>query len=144
MKTRLLRDGEERTWAVIFEVDDEVIAGLTRFAQDQDLRAAHFSAIGAFREATLRYFDWETKEYQDIPVREQVEVLSLSGNVAETEGGEKKAHVHVVLGKRDGTTLGGHLKEALVRPTLEVVVTEEPSHLVRRHDETTGLALIDP
>lgn len=92
----------------------------------------------------MRYFDSEKKEYQPIPVNEQVEVVSFSGNVSEKPDGGKKAHIHAVLAKRDGTAVGGDLAAGIVRPTLEVVVTEEPSYLRRKHDERSGLALISP
>lgn len=144
MKTKLLNDGSPRTWVLVLEEGEDVVRELTAFAEAQDLTAAHFSAIGAFRSATIRYFDWETKEYQPIPVEEQVEVVSFSGNVSEAPDGGKKAHIHAVLGKRDGTALGGDLGAGSVRPTLEVIVTAEPGYLRRRHDERTGLALIAP
>ena len=76
-----------------------------------------------------------------IPVKEQVEVLALVGDIALQEG-KPKLHAHVVLGRRDGSACGGHLLEARVRPTLEVIVTESPAHLRREHDPVTGLALI--
>jgi predicted DNA-binding protein with PD1-like motif len=126
----------------VFDTGDAVMEGLKRFAEENDLQSAHFTAIGAFQDATLYYFDWEAKEYQDIPVDEQVEVLALTGNVSRKDG-KPKVHAHVVLGTREGNARGGHLKEAHVRPTLEVVLTEEPDHLRRTHDEETGLALID-
>jgi predicted DNA-binding protein with PD1-like motif len=50
--------------------------------------------------------------------------------------------MHVVLGKSDATAHGGHLLEAVVRPTLEVILVESPKHLRRRHDPETGLGLI--
>jgi predicted DNA-binding protein with PD1-like motif len=115
---------------------------LQAFAREKQLAGSHFTAIGAFREATLGYFDWDRKDYKQIPVREQVEVLSLVGDVARDEKGEPKLHAHVVLGKSDGTAHGGHLLEAVVRPTLEVILVESPRHLQRRHDPETGLALI--
>jgi predicted DNA-binding protein with PD1-like motif len=58
------------------------------------------------------------------------------------QDGRRKAHAHVVLGRRDGSTVGGHLLEAHVRPTLELMLTESPAHLRRMHDPETGLALI--
>jgi predicted DNA-binding protein with PD1-like motif len=139
MKSKQLDD---TTWAVVFDRDDEAFAGLERFAADNRLTAASFTAIGAFSEATLAYFDWESKTYEDIPVQEQVEVLSLIGDIAVADG-EPKVHAHAVLGRRDGSTVGGHLKAGRVRPTLEVVVTVPPAHLRKRHDDETGLALID-
>ena len=98
--------------------------------------------MGAFSGATLAYFDIVEKEYEKIPLEEQVEVLSLIGEIALNEG-EPELHAHVVLGRRDGTTRGGHLLEANVRPTLEVVLVSSPDHLKKCTDEETGLALID-
>ncbi len=142
MRSKLLQDQSgERTFAVVFDTGDEVAAGLLAFAREANLIAAHFTAIGAFRDVTLGYFDLDKKDYLKIPVREQVEVLSLVGNVAAHEG-KPKIHAHVVVGKRDGTAHGGHLVEAHVRPTLEVMVVESPKHLYRQYDPATGLALI--
>ena len=134
-------EANERTFAVIFDADDEVISGLKALATEQGLAASHFSAIGAFKDALLGYFDWEKKEYEKISLREQVEVLSLLGDIT-LKDGKPSIHAHVVVGKRDGTAHGGHLLEAHVRPTLEVILTESPKHLTRRFDEASGLALI--
>jgi uncharacterized protein len=143
MRSKLLHDNEgQKTFALVFDGGDEVMHGLTEFARDQGVSAAHFTAIGAMRSATLGFFDWETKEYRKIPASEQVEVVSLMGDIALDEKGEPKLHAHAVLGKADGTTLAGHLLDGLVRPTLELILVESPAHLRRRHDERSGLALI--
>lgn len=142
MKAKLIHSGKQKTYALIFEKDDEVIAGLTSFAKQQSLGASHFTAIGAFSDVTLGYFNRDKKDYDKIPVKEQVEVLSVIGDIALNKG-EPKIHAHVVVGKRDGSTLGGHLVQAHVWPTLEVVLTESPRHLRRKTDEETGLALIE-
>jgi uncharacterized protein len=144
MKTRELADtGGLRTFVVVFEAGDEAFEGLTRFSEEYRVTAASFTAIGAFSSATLAYFDPDVMDYWDIPVTEQVEVLSLIGDVALSDG-TPEVHAHVVLGRRDGSTIGGHLKRAEVFPTLEVVLTETPAHLWKRFDATTGLTLIDP
>jgi predicted DNA-binding protein with PD1-like motif len=142
MKAKLIDEHDQRVFAVIFDTGEDPVAGLTRFAEQQNLSASSFSAIGAFSEATLGYFDWETKDYERIPVREQTEVLSLIGDIAVEERNRKKVHAHVVLGKRDGAACGGHLLAAKVRPTLEVILTESPGHLQRKHDPVSGLSLI--
>src|SRR5947208_381657 len=116
---------------------------LTAFAKAQKLGAAHFTAIGAFSDVTLGYFDRAKRDYKKIPLHEQVEVLSLLGDIA-LDKGEPKVHAHVVVGRADGEARGGHLLEAHVWPTLEVVLVESPRHLRKRHDHETGLALIDP
>ena len=143
MKARLLHDNQgEKTFVLIFATGDEAIAGMTAFAREKGLAASHFTAIGAFQEAILGYFNLEKKDYEKIPVREQVEVLSLVGDISLSEKGEPKIHAHVVLGRSDGTTRGGHLVEGRVRPTLEVMLVESPRHLRRKHDPETGLGLI--
>lgn len=145
MHSKLLQDhAGRRTFALVFETGDEVFSGLTGFAREQQLTAAEFSGIGALSNVVLTFFDWETKSYQRNPVEEQVEVASLNGDVALDPEGTPAIHAHIVVGKRDGTALAGHLAEAHVRPTLEVVVTELPAHLHKRHDPQTGLALIHP
>ncbi len=141
MKAKLLHDAAQRTFAVVFDANDEVVGGLRAFASEWSLFASSFTAIGAFRSVTLGYFNWEKKDYDKIRIEEQVEVLALIGNIAR-KGNEPGIHAHVVVGKRDGTAHGGHLLEARVRPTLEVVVRESPEFLIRVPDETTGLALI--
>ena len=141
MRAKAIDGGSERTWTLVFDEGDEVMSSLTAFARERQLTAARFTAIGAFRDATLGYFDWTSKSYEKIPVREQVEVLSLVGDVA-LEGDAPKVHAHVVVGKRDGSAHGGHLLDAHVRPTLEVMLTESPAHLQRLFDPASGLALI--
>jgi uncharacterized protein len=136
------RDGR-RTFAIVFDTGDEVAAGLLAFAREHEIAGAYFTAIGALRDVTLGYWRWETKHYERIPLREQVEVLSLAGNVALAPDGAPKVHAHVVVGKSDGTAHGGHLLEGHVRPTLEVMLVESPRHLRRTHDPATGLALLD-
>jgi hypothetical protein len=143
MRAKLLNDKGERVFAVIFDTGEDPMAGLTRFAEEQNLTASGFTAIGAFSEAVLGYFDWEKKDYERIPVNEQTEVLALVGDIAVQEDDKKKkVHAHVVLGRRDGAACGGHLLSAKVRPTLEVILTESPGHLKRVHDPQSGLALI--
>lgn len=142
MKSKLIHEhADQKTYAIIFETGDEAFSGLVEFARKHNLSGASFKAIGAFRDVTLGYFNWDKKEYQKIPVTEQVEVLSLIGDVAQKDG-EPKVHAHVVVGRSDGTTRGGHLIEAHVRPTLEVILTESPAHLRKQHDDESGLALI--
>ena len=141
MKSKLIHEGPQRTFAVVFATGDEVIESLLGFAREQQLTAAELTGLGALSDAVLGYFDWQKKDYKRIPIGEQVEVLNLTGNVALADG-EPGLHVHIVLGKADGTAHGGHLLQAHVRPTLEVIVTESPAHLRRRSDPETGLALI--
>jgi predicted DNA-binding protein with PD1-like motif len=148
MRAKVIHEGAdgafrgERTFALIFDKGDEVITGLNAFARERRLTACHFTAIGAFSDLTVGFFDWEQKDYAKIPINEQVEVLSLVGDIA-LKDGQPTVHAHVVVGKTDGTAHGGHLMEAYVRPTLEVILVESPNFLRRTLDPESGLALID-
>lgn len=138
---QLSRDGG-KVHALIFSTGDEVVAGLREFAARENIRAARFTGIGAFKSANLAYFDWASKSYRKLPVEEQVEVLVLAGDLAMKDG-KPEPHVHVVVGRPDGSTRGGHLIQGIVRPTLELMV-ETAGALERRFDAESGLALIDP
>ena len=142
MKARVINEGKQRTFALVFDPGEEVLAGLTAFVREHRVGAAEFSGIGALSDAVLGYFDWPSKQYRRIPVPEQVEVVSLIGNVALGPDDQPSLHPHIVVSKSDGTAMGGHLLEAHVRPILELVVTESPAHLHRRKDTETGLALL--
>ena len=143
MKSRELKDRGEKTWLLVFDKNDEVVATLTTFAKQHGVEAAHFTAIGAFSEVVLGYFERDRKDYKKIPLREQVEVLSLIGDIA-TDRGAPKVHAHVVVGRADGAAHGGHLLGGRVWPTLELILSDVPQRLRRRTDPESGLALIDP
>ncbi len=143
MRSRLVRRAPAPAFLLVFDVGDEVVATLTRFADDRSIDGAWFTAVGAFERATLAWWDVERKEYRQIPVTEQVEVCSLIGNIARMPDGSRKVHAHVVVGLPDGSTRGGHLLEGHVRATLELVLHEAREPLLRRQDEGSGLALLE-
>jgi uncharacterized protein len=139
---KLAETGGAQTFALVFNAGETVMPALLTFAREHAIEAASFSGIGAFERVTLGYFELQKRDYRHIEIDEQVEVVSLVGNVAIGSDGPK-LHAHVVVGRRDGSAYGGHLIEGRVRPTLEIVLIETPAHLRRRSDPATGLALID-
>jgi predicted DNA-binding protein with PD1-like motif len=142
MQSKELATVGQRTFVLVFEEGEDVLPALEGFATAQGLTAAGFTGLGAFSRAELGFFDTDRKDYDRIPVDDQTEVLSLVGNIAELDGAPR-LHAHVVLGLRDGGARGGHLLSATVRPTLEILLTENPRHLRRSVDARTGLPLID-
>jgi uncharacterized protein len=131
-----------KTFVLRFDTGDEIASLLQEFAAGQGLAGSSFKAIGALSYAQLGWFNWKTKKYEPACVlSEQVELLSLIGDIALKEG-EPAVHAHVVVGRADGTAHGGHLLEARVRPTCELILTESPIHLQKKHDPETGIALI--
>ena len=142
--TRIAGDGGAETRIVILDSGEVAFAALTKFANDAGITAASLTAIGAFERATVGWFDIDRKTYKEIEVSQQCEVLSAIGDVAVGDDGKASLHVHVVLGLSDGTTRGGHLLNGKVLPTLEVVLTDTPTHLRRKKKPDIGIALIDP
>lgn len=134
-------DNQPRTFALIFNTGDEVNQGLKEFAKEQKLSDASFKAIGALKSVQLGWYNPETKKYQtSVDLNEQVELLSLVGDVAQLDG-NPIVHAHIVVGRSDGTTAGGHLLSAVVRPTCEVFLMESPAHLSKALDPDSGLVL---
>ena len=144
MKSRRIADVPANVHVVILDAGEEAFAALTRFANAEKLAAASLTAIGAFERATVGWFDLKAKDYRRIEINEQCEVLSALGDVAIGDDGKASLHVHVVLGLSDGSTRGGHFLSGIVRPTLEVVLTEAPATLRRRKRADLGIALVDP
>jgi uncharacterized protein len=142
--TLVHEQSDQRTFVVVLATGEEVIKSLNEFATQNRIYAAQFSAIGVLSDIELKYFDWETKKYESNPLNEQVEVASLLGDIAMSPNKKPSLHVHVVIGRRNGTAMAGHLGKAHVRPTLEVILTESPAHLRKVHDPESGLNLIRP
>lgn len=137
-------DDAPKTFILVFETGDEIAALLKDFAEEQKLTAASFKAIGALQSVQLGWMNWETKKYDpSVHLNEQVELLSLIGDVAEYNG-KPQVHAHVVIGKQDGTAHGGHLMKAVVRPTCELVLTESPTTLHKVMDAEATIPLIRP
>jgi predicted DNA-binding protein with PD1-like motif len=144
MQVQLLNPGEPtKQYAVIFYQGDEAFSGLHEFAEKYHVTSAHFTAIGALDGATVGWFDPQRKMYKKIPISGQHEVIGMSGDIALYQG-RPVVHAHMVVGNPDGTTYGGHVLEAKVSPTLEVMLTVDPATMQKKFDPATDLTLIDP
>jgi len=141
MRAKLLNE-TPRTFALVFDKGDEVTVSILEFAKENQLKASYFTALGSFSNVTLGFFERARKDYKRIEIEEQVECMSLFGNIAQDESGQHKLHAHVVIGKSDGSAHGGHLLKAHVWPTLELFLTETSETLQRQVDEETNLPLI--
>lgn len=144
MQVKLVKDSaEEKVYAIVFYKGDEALSGLTDFVLAHKIEDAHFTGIGAISGATLAWLDPTKKIYHRISVPEQVEVLSLIGDVA-TFNDKPIVHMHAVVGKPDGSTMGGHVFELIVNPTLEIFMTVNTTPLKKKPDDESGMKVIDP
>src|SRR5580693_7088789 len=130
-----------RAYVVVMETDDDVVAELQRFFVAVQIFSAQLAGIGGFRRATLGYYDVDERRYERIEMGEQVELISLLGNVT-AHNDAPRMHVHCAVGHRDGRTTSGHLLAAIVRPTLELMVHELPVRVVRTDRPEIGIPLI--
>jgi len=132
-----------KNYAIILAKEDEAMSGLTDFAKQYQIKSARFTAIGAFSNATVAWFDESRKQFKLVPINQQMELVSMIGDVA-LSNNKPVVHTHVALASSDGTVRGGHQIEAHVFPTLELFLTAYPTALEKKLDEPTGLMLIDP
>ncbi|NIN12599.1 MAG: DUF296 domain-containing protein [Gemmatimonadales bacterium] len=137
---RYQREGD--LYIIRFEDGDVFPDQLLSFLEAQSIRGGSLTGLGAFSRSVIAFFDTAAREYQDIELDEQLEVLALVGNVAVYEDAPL-VHAHVMLGRRDGTALGGHLRRATVRPTLEVFLHVIRGPLRRAVDRVYGLPALD-
>ena len=144
MQTRLVSENPdgEKTYAVIFAKGDEILSGLTEFAAREKLTSGWFTAIGALQSAKFGWFDESRKAFRDIPVNDQVELVSLIGD-AGLVNGTPAIHAHGAVALSDGQMRGGHLLQAIAWPTLELFFTSSSVKLTKKQDEETGLFLFD-
>jgi uncharacterized protein len=144
MKVRILSEnGGVKTYAIVLAKGDEVMSGLTDFARQNKVASASFTAIGAFSHATVAWFDDSKKEFKLNPIEQQVELVSMIGDIALVNG-KPAVHTQVSVASSDGTVRGGHVINAFVFPTLELFMTVYPTPLHKEPDKATGLELIDP
>jgi len=119
--TELPRTG--RTFFVTMKKGDEIVAGLTEFAEQNHIKTAHFTAVGALDSGVLGWFDPDKRAYKKIVINQEAEILSLSGNI-QLQNGKPFVHAHGVVGLSDGSTKGGHLVEGHVSLALQVFVVD--------------------
>jgi len=144
MKATVLEhsSGKRRTFFLVFDPGDTFLQPMIEFVRKHEIGGASFTGLGALSEATLAWFDPADGQYKPFHVGEQVECASMVGNISWMND-KPFIHAHCVLGKRDGTSLSGHVKDLKALPTLEITLIEHETRLVRRRRPDTGYALID-
>ncbi|HEX2988877.1 MAG TPA: PPC domain-containing DNA-binding protein [Chloroflexota bacterium] len=141
MQSRVINQ-QGRIWFLVLANGEDVMPALRRFAEEHGIEGATFTGLGAFEDSVVSWFNWETKEYEPVQAHGQAEVLSIVGSISLGLDGKQMVHAHAVLGRPNGSVVGGHILEAKVRPTLEVTLVESAEALKRKTDAETGLALL--
>ncbi len=119
----------------------DIIDGLTKVMREKSISAGIVTGIGAVTEACIGYFNGQTKKYEEARFRENMEILSLRGNIS-VKDGDIFPHLHVVLSRKDFSALGGHLNRGTIVYAFEFeIISMEGEPFVRRFDDDTGLFL---
>jgi hypothetical protein len=118
----------------------DIISGLTHVMKMRTITAGMVSGIGAVSEAQIGYFNAETKSYERKSFQENMEIVSLKGNISFRDN-EIFPHLHVVLSRRDFSAVGGHLFSGTVYAFEFEVIPFQDKPFVRELDNDTGLFL---
>lgn len=135
---------QDGVYTLNFNKEDEVIAVLAAFLQKENIQAAHITGLGAASRLTLAYYNLATKEYEKKMFEEDVEILSLTGNVGVKSGGQLVVHLHGTFGRRDFSVFGGHVFEMVISGAGELHIHTLEGAINRAYDEETGLTLMCP
>jgi predicted DNA-binding protein with PD1-like motif len=132
--------GGPRSWALIFAKGDKVMSGLLGWAEREKIAGVHPTATGALSSALFGRFDVQQRAYRNIRIDDQVECISLIGDIGLVN--DKPAlHVHGCVGLPDGAVKGGHLLHATTFPALEMFATEAAVPLPKQENPETSLEL---
>jgi predicted DNA-binding protein with PD1-like motif len=135
--------GGTREYQLVFEPRAEIMSTLTDFILRNHFKSVHFTGLGACSDAVIGYYDPAARDYRRTPYQQQMEIVSLVGDAAPTDG-NAGLHAHIALGFADGSMHGGHLFEAHAAPTLELFVVASPVAVERKHDAALNLELLVP
>lgn len=129
-------------YLIRIDKDEKIIASLTEFIDKEKVKAGYFSGVGAVSHCTTKLYNYEKKEYIEQNFQEKMEITSLTGNIA-LFNGKPVIHAHINLGDSEMNIRGGHLQEAVVGSTCEIVLNVFDMEIKRKPDEDTGLNILD-
>ena len=132
---------EQGRYLLRFDRGEEVIAGLAVFAAQERIPGASFTAIGAAEKVVISFYHGRLKQYEDMVIKDELEIASLTGNIAWKENAPV-VHAHGVFSDRNMKSFGGHVKKCVVSFTCEVALSVFSKKIERMYDKTTGLNLL--
>jgi len=114
-----------RSFQVVMGRGDDVMSGMTEFADRYNLKSSQVTAVAGLNPLLLGWGDPSpnSKGFKKIPVNEEVETV-INGNITPDRDGKPRFHGHLICVYPDGHTAGGHMIEAHVGLTFEAMVTE--------------------
>ena len=137
MKFKKIKD----TYIIRLERDEKIIESLNRFLEDKSIKNGFFIGLGALSKVELALYRLEDKEYFFKNFEEALEISSLHGNIFLKEN-KPFIHAHIVVSDKNMETKGGHLKEAIVGATCEIILFTINNKIRRMYSEEIGLWLL--
>ena len=132
---------EGDSYLVVLDRGDEITTSLAQFVADEGLEGGVIRGIGGVTNVTLGFFDIWQKEYLRKEFNDFYELAALIGDISLVDG-KPFCHLHAVISDSDMNAFGGHLLNAEISVTCEIVVTPgQPVH--RKLNKEIGLNLID-
>lgn len=129
-------------YVVRIEKGEEIVTSLQKFCEDNNIKLANFTGIGAVNKATVGVFEADTKAYNKKEVTGNHEITSLVGNVSQLDG-KPCLHIHVNLADVNCTVIGGHLNSAYVSVTCEIFFDVIDGIVNKKYSEEIGVNLFD-
>jgi uncharacterized protein len=128
-------------YLLVLKPGEKVVESIKQFCQERIIRGGWLSGLGAVSEAEIGYYNLSKQQYHFVKLDSPLEVVSLTGNIAYFQN-EVFLHIHTVLSDEGMKTYGGHLQEAKVNATLEIMLRVFDTALERKLDNATGLKII--
>ncbi len=120
---------------------EEVLTQVKEIALKERVALASVQAIGAVSRFTAGVYVTEEKRYLPNEFSGSFEIVSLTGTVS-TMDGKFYCHLHMSAGKENGEVFGGHLSQATVSATCEMIIHQIDGAVDRRYEEKTGLNIL--
>ena len=136
---RILQD--KNTYVFSLKRGEELIEGIKEFCKEYRIEAAFFQAIGAVNEVELAWYDLGAKQYVATLFQENLEIVSLTGNVSKMDN-NVVIHIHGVFSNKAMETKGGHVNKAMVSGACEITLWRFKGTINRVVNEDTGLNLM--
>ncbi len=123
------------------ESGDDILQSVRQFATAKKLSAGLLEGIGSLSKVKLGHYDFKTRKYSYETFEDDLEILNLSGNIA-IMNREPLSHVHVTLGRRDFSVIGGHMDEGSSANMVEIGIWKLQGNLVKAKDDQIGLNVL--
>jgi hypothetical protein len=123
---------------VSLQTGDLINESLRLIAVEENILNAWINGIGAIDNVKVGYMDVNNKKYQKRNFDEHYELLSLIGNITYKDG-EPFVHTHVTFSNAEYNVFGGHLFDAKITATGEIVLSLTDSKIDREYNENIGI-----